>query len=214
MIAKLTGLLDSTSSDGLIIDVNGVGYHVSVSGRTLSQLPPVGKKFSLLIDPLVRNEQTHFFGFSQEDEREWFRLLLSIQGVGAKVALSLLSALSPDDFHHAILTQDQTLITRAEGVGPKLARRIIAELKSKIGQLNTKTLAAASSMLANTPSSSGANISDAVSALVNLGYRHHEVVEAVAQSSQTLGKDASTESLIRQGLTILSQPLTHRMSHG
>lgn len=204
MIAKLSGFLDSTGPDWLIIDVGGVGYHVSASSRTLSQVPPTGQKLSLVIETLVRNEQTQLFGFSQEEERAWFRLLIAIQGVGAKVALALLSALPPDELHQAIVTGDQTLITRAEGVGPKLAGRIVAELKGKAGAFNLGLPTATPQAAPGLPFLSSA-ATEAVSALANLGYRRSEAVQAVAQSSQALGADVSVEALVRQGLKVLSQ---------
>jgi Holliday junction DNA helicase RuvA len=213
MIAKLSGLLDSTGPDWLILDVNGVGYQVFASGRTLSQLPQAGEKFALLIETLVRNEQTQLFGFSQENERSWFRLLLGIQGVGAKVALALLTALSADELHRAIVTQDQTMITRADGVGPKLAGRIVAELKGKVGGFDLEM----SSVIAGTIpgiTSMASGMSEAISALTNLGYRRPEAVEAIAKSSHALGPDASTEALIRQGLNLLSKPLAGGANHG
>lgn len=213
MIAKLSGLLDSTGSDWLIIDVNGVGYQVFASGRTLSQLPQNGEKFSLMIEALVRNEQTQLFGFSQESERTWFRLLLGIQGVGAKVALALLTALSADELHRAIVTQDQTMITRAEGVGPKLAGRIVAELKGKVGGFDLEMSSVISSAIPGI-TSMASGMSEAISALTNLGYRRPEAVEAIAKSSHALGADASTEALIRQGLNLLSQPLASSTNHG
>jgi Holliday junction DNA helicase RuvA len=213
MIAKLSGTLDSTGPDWLIIDVGGVGYQVFASARTLSQLPHMGEKFSLMIETLVRNEQTQLFGFSQEIERTWFRLLLGIQGVGAKVGLAILSALTCDEIHQAILTQDQALITRADGVGPKLAGRIIAELKSKVGGVALGLTASSPEASASISSISG-GMSEAISALTNLGYRRSEAVEAVAKSSQTLGPGVSTEALIRQGLNILSQNLTGGIAHG
>jgi len=213
MIAKLSGLLDSTGPDWLIIDVNGVGYQVFASGRTLSHLPQIGEKLSLLIETLVRNEQTQLFGFTHENERTWFRLLLGIQGVGAKVALALLTALSADEFHRAILSQDQTMVTRADGVGPKLAGRIIAELKGKVGGFGLETAAMTPETNAGI-SSIASGMSEAISALTNLGYRRPEAVEAIAKSSHTLGPGASTEALIRQGLNLLSQPLTSGAGHG
>ncbi|MBX9805678.1 MAG: Holliday junction branch migration protein RuvA [Alphaproteobacteria bacterium] len=212
MIAKLTGLLDSTGPDWLIIDVNGVGYQVFASGRTLSQLPHVGEKFSLMIETLVRNEQTQLFGFAQESERTWFRLLLGIQGVGAKVGLALLTALSADELHQAILSQDQTMITRADGVGPKLAGRIVSELKSKVGGFELGSANGPSEVSGITSIAGG--MSEAISALTNLGYRRPEALEAIAKSSQTLGPGASTEALIRQGLNLLSQSLTSGANHG
>lgn len=208
MIAKLTGLLDSSGSDWLIIDVGGVGYQVSASSRTLSQLPGIGEKLSLIIETLVRNEQMALFGFVQESERAWFRLLLGIQGVGAKVALALLSALSPDELYHAILAQDRSMVARAEGIGPKLAGRIVAELKDKVGGMASVVIAptAADTSTGGLTSISG-GMAEAISALTNLGYRRSEAVEAVARASQALGVGASTEALIRQGLTLLSQSL-------
>jgi Holliday junction DNA helicase RuvA len=205
MIAKLSGILDSSGSDWLIIDVGGVGYQVFASGRTLSNLPDKGQKISLLIDPVIRNEQTHLFGFSGEAERSWFRLLLSIHGVGAKVAIALLTALSPDELNRAIVTQDRTLITRAEGVGPKLAGRIVAELKDKLGGLALGDTITA-------PLSTG--MSEAISALTHLGYRRSEAVEVIARASHGLGLDASTEALIRQGLILLSASLQKGVANG
>lgn len=213
MIAKLSGILDSTGPDWLILDVSGVGYQVFASSRTLSHLPQMGEKFSLMIETLVRNEQTQLFGFSHEDERTWFRLLLGIQGVGAKVGLALLSALSSDELHQAILTQDQALITRADGVGPKLAGRIVAELKGKVGGIALKLNNPTPEVVGGMASFSG-GMSEAISALTNLGYRRAEAVEAVAKSSQTLGPGVSTEALIRQGLNILSQKLAGGATHG
>ena len=213
MIAKLSGLLDSTGSDWLIIDVNGVGYQVFASGRTLSQLPQNGEKFSLLIETLVRNEQTQLFGFSQESERAWFRLLLGIQGVGAKVALALLTALSADELHSAIVTQDQSMVTRADGVGPKLAGRIVAELKGKVGGFGLE-ISTAISQTTSGITSMASGMSEAISALTNLGYRRPEAVEAIAKSSHALGPGASTEALIRHGLNLLSQPLVGGANHG
>jgi len=213
MIAKLSGVLDSTGPDWLIIDVGGVGYQVFASGRTLAQLPQMGEKFSLMVETLVRNEQTQLFGFREEIERTWFRLLLGIQGVGAKVGLALLSALTCDELHQAILTQDQALITRADGVGPKLAGRIVAELKGKVGGFGLSLTSPSAEANAGISSIAG-GMSEAISALTNLGYRRAEAVEAVAKSSQTLGPGVSTEALIRQGLNILSQNLTGGTAHG
>ena len=213
MIAKLTGILDSTGPDWLIIDVGGVGYQVYASGRTLSQLPHVGEKLSLKIESLVRNEQTQLFGFAQEVEQNWFRLLLGVQAVGAKVGLAILSTLSGEELHQAILTQDQAIITRADGVGPKLATRIISELKSKVGGfalgLSTYPIENSESI-----SSIAGGMGEAISALTNLGYRRSEAVEAIAKSNQTLGASASTEDLIRQGLNLLSQNLKGGAARG
>jgi Holliday junction DNA helicase RuvA len=213
MIAKLTGLLDSTGPDWLIVDVTGVGYQVYTSSRTLSQLPHNGEKISLMIETLVRNEQTQLFGFTQEIERSWFRLLLGIQGVGAKVGLAILSALSTDELHNAIVLQDASIISRADGVGPKLANRIIAELKSKVGGLSASLPGQSVDSTSNISSISG-SMSEAISALANLGYRRTEAVEAVAKSTQTLGPGATTEDLIRQSLTFLSQSIVKGVANG
>ncbi|MBM3468463.1 MAG: Holliday junction branch migration protein RuvA [Alphaproteobacteria bacterium] len=213
MIAKLSGLLDSTGTDWLVIDVSGVGYQVFASGRTLSQLPTIGQKLSLKIEALVRNEQTHLFGFTDETERAWFRLLLGIQGVGAKVALALLTALSPEELHRAILTQDKTWITRAEGVGPKLAGRIVAELKDKVADFSLG-LSSSESASAFEISSISHGMGEAISALTNLGYRRPDAVQAIAKASQKLGPGASIEDLIRQGLNLLAQPNTGGVAHG
>jgi len=215
MIAKLSGLLDSTGLDWLIIDVGGVGYHVFTSGRTLSQLPPMGQKLSLIIETLVRNEQTQLFGFTQESERDWFRLFLGIQGVGAKVALALLTALTSEELHRAILTQDRESITRADGIGPKLAGRIIAELKDKVGSLalSTTTIAHAHPINLETPPFAN-TLTEAISALTNLGYRRPEAVEAIVKASQALGSEISTESLLRYGLNLLSPYANNEVAHG
>lgn len=197
MIAKLTGILDSTDLDSLILDVGGVGYLISASARTFSRLPDPGQKVSLLIDCLVRNEQTCLFGFCEKHEQDWFRILLNVQGVGAKVALAILSALSPDELAQAIATQDRALITRADGVGPKLATRIMSELKDKVAHLGLSVPAQVTSL--------NSGLSEAISALTNLGYKRSEAVEAVAKAAQQHGATASTEVLIRAGLSLLSQ---------
>ena len=133
MIAKLSGRLDSTGLDHAIIDVGGVGYLVFCSARTLSRLGPVGGAVSVLVDTHVREDAITLYGFAESGEREWFRLLITVQGVGARVAGALLSVLSPDDLTRAIAAQDKVALTRADGVGPKLATRILSELKDKVG---------------------------------------------------------------------------------
>jgi Holliday junction DNA helicase RuvA len=209
MIAKLTGFVDSTDLDSLIVDVHGVGYLVYASARTLNKLPPLGNRVTLRIEEVLRNEQTHLFGFFDTEEQDWFRLLTTVQGVGAKVALAILSALSPEELTAALATQDKTAITRAEGVGPKLASRIIAELKDKV-----PTLAIAVPTTTTQLSSLHSGMSEATSALVNLGYRRSEAVEAVAKSIHQEGPEVSTETLIRQALSFLSQSVLGTISHG
>jgi Holliday junction DNA helicase RuvA len=217
MIAKLSGTFDSSGVDWLIIDVAGVGYQVYASGRTLSGLPVAGERLSLMIETLVRNEQTQLFGFTEEIERVWFRLLLSIQGVGAKVALALLTALTPDELNRAIIIQDRAAITQAEGVGPKLAGRILAELKEKVGGMNSGVLSLSPAAMGMGMGGGGVSVlsngvSEAVSALVNLGYRRLEAVEAVAKSCHALGADASTEALVRHGLNLISGAIPSAMT--
>ena len=135
MIGKLTGLVDSSGDDWALIDVSGVGYQVFSSRRTLGRLPVRGDPVSLLIETHVREDHIHLYGFIDQAERDWFRLLGTVQGVGAKMALAILSALSPEELIQAIAAQDKTLLTRASGVGPKLAGRVVAELKDKVGNL-------------------------------------------------------------------------------
>jgi Holliday junction DNA helicase RuvA len=200
VIAKLTGLFDSSGRDWLVIDVSGVGYMVYVSGRTLSNLPLEGQKFSLLIETIIRNEQPQLCGFLDEIDRKWFRLLIGVQGVGAKVALAILSALSPEEIGNAILFQDKTLISRAEGVGPKLATRIVSELKDKtIGMDNLQAFQNV------TNASAQSSIQEAISVLINLGYARHEAAKAVALIAAELGEQTDTETLIRHSLKNLGQ---------
>lgn len=203
MIAKLTGVLDSTGTDWAVVDVAGVGYLVFCSARTLAALPGVGKAVSLTVETQVREDYIHLYGFADAADREWFRLLTTVQGVGARVALALQSVLSATDLMQAILVQDKTALTRASGVGPKLAGRIVAELKDKVGGV---ALASPIAALAGAAAQleAGGPAADAVSALVNLGYRRAEAFGAVAHAAQVLGPEAGTEALIRAGLKELS----------
>jgi holliday junction DNA helicase RuvA len=202
MIAKLTGILDHIGPDGAIVDVGGVGYLVFASTRTLGQLQP-GAAARLLIETHVREDHIHLYGFIDAAERDWFRLLTTVQGVGAKVALSILSAVAPNDLTVAIVSQDKAMLARADGVGPKLAARIVNELRDKVGGLALVATNAAAPVVqaANDPGVTG----DAVSALVNLGYRRAEAFGAVAAASRRLGGDAKVDALIRAGLQELVQ---------
>lgn len=210
MIGKLTGTLDSIQGDVAIIDVGGVGYVVHAAGRTLQRLGTGGSAVSLLIETQVREDAINLFGFLDQAERDWFRLLLTVQGVGSKVGLAILGTLAPDDLATAIAAQDKTAVTRAPGVGPKLAARIVAELKDKVGGLSLGTAA-----LAKAANGAGAKasegkvassiIEDAVSALVNLGYRRAEAFTAVAKAHQASAQPATLDQLIRVGLKELSQ---------
>jgi Holliday junction DNA helicase RuvA len=197
MIAKLAGLLDSAASDSAVIDVGGVGYLVFCSARTLAQMPIKGAPVSLLIETHVREDHIHLYGFADTGERDWFRLLTTVQGVGARLALAILGVLGPDDLVRAIAASDKAGLARAPGVGPKLAGRIAAELKDKVGSI---TLGPAAASLPD----QGAE-ADAVSALVNLGYRRAEAFEAVVAASRRLGGGAPVGALIRAGLQALSQ---------
>lgn len=212
MIGKLTGLVDSVSDEGLILDVNGVGYLVFASARTLGRLPARGGSAGLLIETHVREDHIHLFGFAERAERDWFRLLLSVQGVGAKHALAVLGVLGPGELSQAVAAQDKTALTRANGVGPKLAGRIVSELRDKVDSIALGPAAAQSAPGANgggagassAASASGVN-EDAVSALTNLGYRRMEAFAAVAAVQRRLGEDAGLDALIREGLKELSQ---------
>jgi holliday junction DNA helicase RuvA len=204
MIAKLSGILDNIGPEGAVIDVHGVGYLVFASTRTLGQLPPSGGPARLLIETHVREDHIHLYGFADAAERDWFRLLTTVQGVGAKVALAILSAVLPDELTLAIVAQDRTTLARADGVGPKLAARIVNELKDKVGSLALAATNAAAPVAAQAASEPGAT-GDAVSALVNLGYRRAEAFGAVAAASRRLGGEAKVDALIRAGLQELAQ---------
>lgn len=198
MIAKLTGLVDSVARDHAIIDVGGVGYFVRCSTRTLGALPPAGSAASLSVETLVREDAIDLYGFATARERDWFRLLTTVQGVGAKVALSILSTLSADELSQAIMAQDKAMVSRADGVGPKLANRIVSELKDKVGGF--APVAAAVSV----PGLPADALADAVSALVNLGYRRVEAVGAIEKAARKLGPKARVEALIPAGLKELT----------
>jgi Holliday junction DNA helicase RuvA len=202
MIAKLTGILDHIGPDGAVIDVGGVGYLCFCSGRTIGQLPPPGGAARLFVETHVREDHIHLYGFVDAAERDWFRLLTTVQGVGAKVALAILSAVAPNDLTLAIVSQDRTTLSRADGVGPKLAARIVNELKDKVGGL---ALAATNSTAPAPTAVDAGPTGDAVSALVNLGYRRAEAFGAVAAASRRLGDGAAVDALIRAGLQELAQ---------
>jgi holliday junction DNA helicase RuvA len=211
VIGKLTGTLDSVAGDAAVIDVNGVGYVVHAASRTLSRLGPTGTPVSLLIETHVREDAINLYGFWDHTERDWFRLLTTVQGVGAKVALAILGVLSPDDLSLAIAAQDKAPVTRAPGVGPKLAARIVAELKDKAGNiaLGAGAIAPAAAINGSGKPLNGKSergpVEDAVSALVNLGYRRAEAYGAVAKAARELGERPSLDALIRAGLKELSQ---------
>jgi Holliday junction DNA helicase RuvA len=203
MIAKLSGLLDSVGEDYCILDVGGVGYQVFCAARTLRNLPPPGEAVRLSIVTHVREDHIHLFGFGAESEKQWFALLQTVQGVGAKVALSILSVLPPSDLADAIAAGDRTAVARAVGVGAKLAARICAELKDKAAALPVGASVTTASATAPVRASSSAE--DAVSALVNLGYRPADAHGAVVKAVRSLGEDADVGALIRSGLKELAR---------
>jgi len=203
VIASLTGILEAASADGAVIDVGGVGYLAFCSARTLGRLPPAGARMRLLVETHVREDHIHLYGFIDAAERDWFRLLTTVQGVGARLALAILSAVAPDELTLSIVAQDKAMLARADGVGPRLAARIVNELKDKIGAL---ALSPASPVAAESAAAaeSGA-AADAVSALVNLGYRRAEAFGAVAAAALRIGDGAALDALIRAGLQELGQ---------
>ncbi|MED5359907.1 MAG: Holliday junction branch migration protein RuvA [Pseudomonadota bacterium] len=201
MIASLKGVLESVAEESAVVDVSGVGYLVFCSGRTLANLPQPGEAVRFVVETHVREDHIHLYGFAEPGERDWFRLLTTVQGVGAKVALAILSALGPEELLQAVAAQDKAAVSRANGVGPKLAGRIVLELKDKVGNLVSATLphAAAGSAPA------GGDSEDAISALVNLGFQRTDAFGAVARAGQKLGEDAGVDALIRASLQELSQ---------
>lgn len=212
MIAKLTGLLDSVSADALILDVNGVGYEVHASGRTLGRIGQAGDPVSLLIDTHVREDAITLFGFADAAEQAWFRLLYSVQGVGPRAALAILGVCPPDQLAFAIAAGDAALLRQAEGVGPKLATRIVTELKDKVEKLSasgslTPTLSPrgrGSRSAVETGEGDNSLDHDAVSALVNLGYPRTDAYQAVLQAKQKSNDNNSLKDIIRLALKELS----------
>ncbi|ACK48988.1 Holliday junction DNA helicase RuvA [Methylocella silvestris BL2] len=207
MIGKLKGLVDSQGEDYVILDVNGVGYVVHCSSRTLQNLPPQGQATALAIDTQMREDSIKLYGFASETEREWFRLLQSVQGVGAKVALAIQGVLRPGEIVTAIAAQDRAAFARASGVGAKLAARILAELKDKAPALGASlhTLAGAGSEGAGVEAPASGAVSDAISVLVNLGFGRSQAAVAVAASSKALGSGAGAGDLAKRALQELAQ---------
>lgn len=202
MIASLTGTLAATDADQAVVDVGGVGYLVFASRRTLEGLPGIGEAVRLHVETHVREDHIHLYGFLLEEERRWFRTLMTVQGVGARVALAILSVLAPDELIRAIAAQDKAAVVRAEGVGPKLAGRIVSELKDKAGEAalaQVSQVARIGQAAAASPGSSGPT-ADAVSALVNLGYGRSEAFGAIAEAARVAGASANVETLVKAGL--------------
>jgi Holliday junction DNA helicase RuvA len=205
MIGKLKGVIDSYGEDCVVLDVHGVGYLVHCSARTLQELPPAGEAATLSIETYVREDQIKLFGFLNDLEREWFRLLQTVQGVGAKVALAVLGTLKPADLASAIALRDKAMVARTPGVGPKVAERIVTELKDKapsyaaIDPALVRLSGAIEDRQAPRPAA------DAVSALVNLGYGQPQAAAAIAAAMRAAGADAEVKTLIRLGLKELAK---------
>ncbi|MBE7637974.1 Holliday junction branch migration protein RuvA [Sneathiella sp. P13V-1] len=211
MIAKLIGKVDSFGEDWVIVNVNGVGYLAFCSARTLRNLPTEGGDVTLLIETHVREDHIHLYGFQTQAEKQWFTLLQTVQGVGAKVALAILATFGGDELTQIVAAADKTALTRVSGIGPKVAGRITSELKDKVAKMDLGAAAfqtAATDKKASKTVDSGAGgpvaAGDAVSALVNLGYARGDAFGAVATAGRQLGPDATVEQLITAGLKELA----------
>ncbi|HUN12120.1 MAG TPA: Holliday junction branch migration protein RuvA [Rhabdaerophilum sp.] len=205
MIGKLKGVIDSYGDDTVILDVHGVGYLVHCSSRTLQSLPQPGEATMLFIETIVREDMIRLFGFASALEKDWFNILLDVQGVGQKVALAILSTLRPAELASAIAMKDKAAIARSPGVGPKLAERICVELKDKapaFGSIDPAVVKLAGDV---EEGRAKGPVLDAISALVNLGYAQPQAAAAVAAATKTLGESAETGALIRQGLKELAR---------
>ncbi|MEO5806108.1 Holliday junction branch migration protein RuvA [Devosia sp.] len=205
MIGKLKGMVDSFGDDYVLLDVQGVCYQAFCSSRTLQSLPRVGEAAVLFIEMLVREDLIRLYGFGNEGEKAWFELLTSVQGVGSKVALAILSALSPAELSSAIALQDKAMVGRANGVGPKLAVRLVTELKGKVPAISGIDAGVLGLQAALGEGVARGPVADAVSALTNLGYSSAQASAAVARVIAREGEDTATEKLIRLGLRELSQ---------
>jgi Holliday junction DNA helicase RuvA len=205
MIGKLKGIIDSYGEDFVILDVGGVGYQVHCSARTLQELPASGQPAMLSIETYVREDQIKLFGFVSDVEREWFRLLQTVQGVGAKVALSVLGTLKPAELASAIAMRDKAMVARTPGVGQKVAERIVTELKDKAPAYADLDPAVVRLSGALEDKRAPRPVADAVSALVNLGYGHPQAAAAIAAAARSEGEDADVSKLIRLGLKELAK---------
>jgi len=205
MIGKLRGIIDSQGEDYVVLDVSGVGYLVHCSARTLRELPGAGAPATLAIETHVREDQIRLFGFLTEIEREWFRLLQTVQGVGVKVALAVLGTLAPADLASAIALRDKAMVARTPGVGPKVAERIVTELKDKVPAFATVDPAVVRLSGAMDERRAPQPLADAVSALVNLGYGQPQAAAAIAAAARSAGEGADTARLIRLGLKELAK---------
>ena len=205
MIGKLRGIVDSYGDDWVIVDVGGIGYQVFCSTRTLQALPRPGEAATLSIETYVREDMIRLYGFANELEREWFRLLQTVQGVGAKVALAVLGTLKPGELATAIALQDRATLARAPGVGRKVAERIAAELRDKAPAYSSADPVVVRLQAELADRRAPAPVADAVSALINLGYAQIQASAAVAAAVRSAGDAATTEQLIRLGLKELAR---------
>lgn len=204
MIAKLAGTIDHIEPDAAVIDVGGVGYLAFCSTRTIGRLPAAGSSARLLIETHVREDHIHLYGFIDAAERDWFRLLTTVQGVGARLALSILSAVPPEKLGLVILAQDKAALTQAEGVGPRLAARIVNELRDKLGSIAAPA-GPPSAALPTEPVNGSGVTADAVAALENLGVSRTEALGAIAAAARRLGHEAAADLLIKAGLEELAR---------
>jgi Holliday junction DNA helicase RuvA len=205
MIGKLTGMVDSFGDDWVILDVGGVGYRAQCSAKTLEALPPRGEVGRLFVETLIRDEQIRLIGFASEAEREWFRLLQTVQGVGTRVALAVLGTLTASELASAVAMQDKAMIARAPGVGPKVAARIAAELKDRAPAITGIDLGVIRLQSELGDKVAPKPAADAVSALVNLGYGQTQASAAIAAAMREAGEGAETARLIRLGLKELAR---------
>jgi Holliday junction DNA helicase RuvA len=205
MIGKLKGIIDSYGEESIILDVNGVGYLVHCSARTLQALPAPGQPAVLSIETHVREDAIRLYGFENDVEREWFRLLQTVQGVGARVALAVLGTLKPADLANAIAMRDRAMVSRAPGVGAKVAERIVTELKDKAPAFSNLDPAVIRLSGAVEEKRAPQPVADAVSALVNLGYGQPQAAAAIAAAARSAGDGADAASLIRMGLKELAK---------
>ena len=204
MIGKLKGIVDAYGDDFVLLDVQGVCYEAFCSSRSLQSLPGIGEAATLFIEMVVREDFNKLYGFASESEKAWFRILVGVQGVGARVGLAILSTLSPSEIASAIALQDKAAIARTPGVGPKLAQRIVTELKGKTPELGAVDAGALGLQPALGDGVATGNVADAVSALSNLGYSSPQASAALARIVAKEGEDVDTATLIRLGLKELS----------
>jgi Holliday junction DNA helicase RuvA len=205
MIGKLRGVIDSYGEDWVVVDVGGVGYQVHCPARTLQALPAVGETATLSIETYVREDAIRLYGFASDVEREWFRLLMTVQSVGTRVALAVLGVLKPGDLATAIALQDKATLARAPGVGKKVAERIVAELRDKAPAYSSADPAVVNLQADLAEHRASTPVAEAVSALVNLGYAQIQASAAVAAATRSAGEGADTEMLIRHGLRELAR---------